>query len=157
LFSVRGVRISSFAGIYAHAWVQNPIIHPSHREVLFAYGVNAAFTIRTHYELLCNSYNLRVAGMKKFVQIIRANVGSESHHSPFASRSAVSLWGERCVHDSDPLRVAPQLVQRARSTHIKFRRRLRARMGSESHHSPFARRSAFCLWGERCAYDSNPL
>ena len=78
-FSVRVVRISSFAGVYAHAWVQNPIIHPSQGEVLFAYGVNAALTIRTHYELLCNSYNLRVAGMKKFVQIIRANVGSESH------------------------------------------------------------------------------
>ena len=27
LFSVRGVCISNFAGTYAHAWVQNPIIH----------------------------------------------------------------------------------------------------------------------------------
>ena len=28
LFSVRVVRISNYASTYAHAWVQNPIIHP---------------------------------------------------------------------------------------------------------------------------------
>ena len=60
--------------------------HSPHKEIaepqavpLFLYGGNAALTIRTHYELLCNSYNLRVAGIKKFAQVIRANVGSESH------------------------------------------------------------------------------
>ena len=36
LFSVRGVRISSFAGIYAHAWVQNPIKDARFARVIFA-------------------------------------------------------------------------------------------------------------------------
>ena len=69
--------------------------------------------------------------------------GFESHHSPhkeIAEPLAVPLFlygVNESFHDSNPLQVAPQLVQRARSAHIKFRRHLRARMGSESHHSPF--------------------
>ena len=47
-------------------WVQNLFIHPSQREVLFAYGVNAAFTIRTHYELLRNSFSVRVVRISSY-------------------------------------------------------------------------------------------
>ena len=89
--------------------------------------------------------------------------GFESHHSPHNERtelqssSVLSLWGDRIVHDSNLLRVASQLVQRARGKHIKFRSHLRARIGSESHHSPLAKRSVLSLWGERIVHDSNPL
>ena len=47
-------------------WVQNPIIHPSQREVLFLYGVNAALTIRTHNELPRNLFSVRVVRISNY-------------------------------------------------------------------------------------------
>ena len=74
LFSVRAVCISNFAGTYAHAWVQNPIIHPSHREVLFLYGVIESFHdsnplqvarqlvifARSRYKRICTARNAQM-------------------------------------------------------------------------------------------------
>ena len=53
----------------------NPIIHPITKErncfavPFFRYGVNAVFTIRTHYKLLRNLFSVRVVGISKLVGI----------------------------------------------------------------------------------------
>jgi hypothetical protein len=50
-------------------WVQNPIIHLREAVPLFRYGVNAALTIRTHYELLRNSFSVRVVRISSFAGV----------------------------------------------------------------------------------------
>ncbi len=92
--------------------------------------------IVSRFEPTTSCYATRSACAEYAYQVSQAFTRTHGFRIPsFTSRIAIPLFlygVNESLHDSNPLRVAMQLVQRARSTHIKFRRHLRARMGSES-------------------------